>query len=255
MSKITEKVVLQQLLACLTEHKLICPSQSAYRPHHSIETALLKITNDILLALDSGNVSLLTLLDLSAAFDTIDHCILLDRLPHILASPVLLSPGFLLTLQIEHSQSSSMTTSHKSQAFPMVCHRVLCWAQFSSSSTQNFFLTWFSVTLLSLSLLRTILSSKSLSRHRTFNLQYLLWKPVCKTSRPGCWKTNLNLTMIKQRPSSCAHLLSPFQSPSLLPSLWLRNIFFFFCQKSWFLFQRWHKHGTAHKERLPIDLL
>ena len=112
-----------------------------------------------------------------------------------------------------------MTMSHKSQAFPMVCHRVLCWAQFSSPSTQNLFLIWFSVTRLSLNLSRTILSSKSLSLHRTFNLQYLLWKPVCQTSRPGCWKTNLNLPMIKQRPSSCAHLLSPFQTPNLLPSL------------------------------------
>ena len=97
MSIITDAVVLQQLLAYLTEHKLICPSQSAYRPHHSTETTLLKTTKDILLALDSGSVSLLTLLDLSAAFDTIYHCILLDRLQHILASPVLLSPGFLLT--------------------------------------------------------------------------------------------------------------------------------------------------------------
>ena len=83
MSKITEKVVLQQLLVCLTEHKLICPSLCAYRPHHSTETALHNITNDILLALDSGNVSLLTLLELSAAFDTIDHCILLDTLQHM----------------------------------------------------------------------------------------------------------------------------------------------------------------------------
>ena len=83
MSKITETVVLQQLLAYLTEHNLICPSQSAYRPHHSTETALLKITNDILLALVSGNVSLLTLLNHSAAFDTIDLCILLDRLQHM----------------------------------------------------------------------------------------------------------------------------------------------------------------------------
>ena len=42
MSKITEKVVLWQLLAYLTKHKLICPFQSAYRPQHSTETALLK---------------------------------------------------------------------------------------------------------------------------------------------------------------------------------------------------------------------
>ena len=110
-----------------------------------------------------------------------------------------------------------MTTSHKSQAFPMVCHRVLFWAQFSSSSTQNLFLTWFSVTVLSLNLSRTILTSKSLSLLWTFRLQYLPWKPVCQTSRSGCWKTNL--TMMKQRPSSCAHLPSPFQSPNLLPSL------------------------------------
>ena len=66
MSEITEKV----LLASFTEHNLVCPFQSAYLPHHSTETDLLKMANDILLALDSGNVSLLTLLDLSAAFDS-----------------------------------------------------------------------------------------------------------------------------------------------------------------------------------------
>ena len=54
--------------------------QSAYKKHHSTEIALLNIHNDILLNMAKGSVAALTLLDLSAAFDTIDHTILLDRL-------------------------------------------------------------------------------------------------------------------------------------------------------------------------------
>ena len=54
--------------------------QSAYRKYHSIESALLNIHNDILLNMAKGSVNVLTLLDLSAAFDTIDHTILVDRL-------------------------------------------------------------------------------------------------------------------------------------------------------------------------------
>ena len=80
LSKITEKVVLAQLLKHLQTNKLLYHLQSAYRSDHSTDTALLKICNDILSALDNKNVALLSLLDLSAAFDTIDHSILLSRL-------------------------------------------------------------------------------------------------------------------------------------------------------------------------------
>ena len=55
-------------------------AQSAYRVHHSTETALLKVKNDILLNMNKQHVTLLVLLDLSAAFDTVEHKILLEAL-------------------------------------------------------------------------------------------------------------------------------------------------------------------------------
>ena len=54
--------------------------QLPYRKHHSTESALLNIHNDILLNMAKGSVTALTLLDLSASFDIIDHTIFLDRL-------------------------------------------------------------------------------------------------------------------------------------------------------------------------------
>ena len=61
-------------------HNLSNPLQSAYRKHHSTESALLNVHNDIIMSMDKGKVTALTLLDLSAAFDTIDHATLTDRL-------------------------------------------------------------------------------------------------------------------------------------------------------------------------------
>ena len=54
--------------------------KSAYRPGHSTETAVLKSFSDIIDAIDKGQLALLSLLDLSAAFDTVDHHILRQRL-------------------------------------------------------------------------------------------------------------------------------------------------------------------------------
>ena len=80
ISKLLEKIVLKQLRDHLESNKLMDPFQSAYRLRHSTESALLKITNDILMGCDAGRITILTLLDQSAAFDLIDHPILFDRL-------------------------------------------------------------------------------------------------------------------------------------------------------------------------------
>jgi hypothetical protein len=83
VSKILEKVVASRLENHLSSNSLMDEVQSAYRPHHSTETALVKVQADIAQALDNGLVTILIMLDLSAAFDTIDHKILLTRLEKV----------------------------------------------------------------------------------------------------------------------------------------------------------------------------
>jgi hypothetical protein len=80
LSKLLERLAAKQLLNHLELRSLFVPVQSAYRAAHSTETALLKVLNDLLLAVDKGYAVILALLDQSAAFDTIDHDILFDRL-------------------------------------------------------------------------------------------------------------------------------------------------------------------------------
>ena len=82
LSKVLKRIVLSQLNEHLNHNNLLSPLQSAYRPNHSTEIALLRIVNDLPTAMHNNKICILTLLDLSAAFDTIDHQILLTRLQH-----------------------------------------------------------------------------------------------------------------------------------------------------------------------------
>ena len=83
MSKILEKVGVSQLMPHLNRHNLFSSFQSAYGSGYNTKTAFLKVVNNFLLAMDESKLSVLVLLDLSAAFDTIDYDILLHRLQHV----------------------------------------------------------------------------------------------------------------------------------------------------------------------------
>ena len=80
LSKILEKVVLKRLMSHVSHNHLSETLQSAYKANHSTEIALLKVLTDMLNFIDQKKVCLISLLDLSAAFDTIDHSVLITRL-------------------------------------------------------------------------------------------------------------------------------------------------------------------------------
>ena len=82
VSKIIEKVVASRIEDHLDKHKLHDNRQSAYRSFHSTETALLREHHNIAAALDNNSCYILVMLDLSAAFDVINHVILYQRLEY-----------------------------------------------------------------------------------------------------------------------------------------------------------------------------
>ena len=84
LGKILEKIVHQQLYRYLSNHNLFDVYQSGFRVNHSTETALIRVVSDLKISTDNYEVSILVLLDLSAAFDTVDHEILLQHLEHCL---------------------------------------------------------------------------------------------------------------------------------------------------------------------------
>jgi len=139
-SKVTENVVLSQLSAYLNANNLCPTSQSAYWPWHSTETSLLNMINDILHAPDNGDVNVVTLLDLSAAFDTIDHNIFCQRLEHLYGISSTPLNWFRTYLS---NRTQTVTINNKLSSQPcstLAFHKALFWNLFYSFCTQNLWL-------------------------------------------------------------------------------------------------------------------
>jgi hypothetical protein len=103
------------------------PMQSAYKKMHSTETGLLKVQNDILCAIDNKKAVVLVLLDLSAAFDTVDHDMLLHRMSTRLGVKGNVLSWFrsYLSNRQQHVCIQGVSSStHKS--FSVVCPRDQC---------------------------------------------------------------------------------------------------------------------------------
>ena len=82
LNTIDKMLALARLFPHISISPSFCPLPSACRKFHPTETALLKLTNDIMETIDSGKIIILTALDMSAAFDTLDHTTFLHRLQH-----------------------------------------------------------------------------------------------------------------------------------------------------------------------------
>ena len=104
LSKLIEKVISSRTIKHIADNELIDKFQSAYRCGHSTETALLRVYNDIVTMFGKGNGSYLVLLDLSAAFDTIDHdtlFVILEKYVGITGSALQLLKSY---FQTDHSE-------------------------------------------------------------------------------------------------------------------------------------------------------
>lgn len=117
LSKVLERLVHNQLSRFLNRNDLLNPHQSGFRPAHSTATALVKITDDIRYGMEKGHLTVLTLLDFSNAFNTVDFDILLELLRSINISSTVVDWfqhylfGRRQRVHLEDSISSWCTTS------------------------------------------------------------------------------------------------------------------------------------------------
>ena len=158
VSKVVERVVASQLTRYLQSHDLMPRMQSAYRKYHTTETALLRVLSDIYAAVDERRVTLLALLDLSAAFycgTTTYSCAVFNWRTE---SKVWRQRGSHHSSAAGPTEYSTSDSYQKSATFCSVSHKALYWAGCFSCCTS---LSW------PRSLLRTAsLVTSTLTIHR-----------------------------------------------------------------------------------------
>lgn len=113
-SKILERLVSSRILSHMSKFVNSELFQSGFKEYHSTESALLCVTNDLRLSADSGRISLLILLDLSAAFDTLDHNILTKRLDNFIGLKDAVLSWFVSYLENRSYQVKQGSSSSKS---------------------------------------------------------------------------------------------------------------------------------------------
>ena len=82
LAKVAEMLMAEQITAYLSNYQLLSPLQSGFRSGHSCETAIVKVLDDVRMAFDNGELTLLCLLDFSKAFDSVDHHLLVAKLKY-----------------------------------------------------------------------------------------------------------------------------------------------------------------------------
>ncbi len=115
IAKMREQVVFNQISSFLSKHNLLDANQSGFRHVHSTETALLSVTEALRIAKDDSNSSVLILLDVSAAFDTVNDQILLSTLSSldITGIPLRWFESYLTGRSFKVAWGGEVSTAHK----------------------------------------------------------------------------------------------------------------------------------------------
>ena len=129
-----ERVVAVRLLKHVDSNNLLPERQSTYRRFHSTETAIAVVHNDLVRAADADHVTALVLLDLSSAFDTVDHHILLSMLQQRFGVDGLVMDWF--RSYLSDRQQTLVFGGKNSVTSRVNCSVDQCWVRWSSLPTR-----------------------------------------------------------------------------------------------------------------------